>query len=169
MFINDWKSYDLPPGQETEWGMIYSTALFHQMHCLGQIRKYTWSLLESIELNDTDYQQGMMDMLVGRDGGDHLHHCFDYLRQSIQCSGDMSMEWPRTEPDGRRIAVDGWGIPHECKDWVSTHQPSTSHSLTRSSPKSCSTWTGTTSTSLAMTKLLHTNSVDDEKGRHTDI
>lgn len=98
--------------------MIYSTALFHQMHCLGQIRKYTWDLLSSIEKKDTVEQQRMVDMLVGLDGGDHLHHCFDYLRQSIQCSGDMSMEWPRTEPDGRRFAVDGWKIPHECKDWV---------------------------------------------------
>lgn len=33
------------------------------------------------------------------------------------CAGDMSMEWPRTESDGRKIAVDGWGIVHECKNW----------------------------------------------------
>ena len=51
-------------------------------------------------------------------GGEHVGHCFDYLRQSIICSGDMSLEWPKVEPDGRRFEVDGWGIPHECKSWV---------------------------------------------------
>lgn len=49
---------------------------------------------------------------------DHMAHCFDYLRQSLMCHGDMTLEWPRTEPDGRRVVVDGWGIEHQCKDWV---------------------------------------------------
>jgi len=46
-------------------------------------------------------------------------HCFDYIRQALMCAGDMTVEWPRTEEDGRRFAVDGWGVTHECKDWVS--------------------------------------------------
>ena len=33
------------------------------------------------------------------------------------CAGDLTLEWPRTEVDGRRFAVDGWGIEHECRDW----------------------------------------------------
>lgn len=31
----------------------------------------------------------------------------------------MTVEWPREEADGSRFAVDGWGITHECKSWVS--------------------------------------------------
>lgn len=51
--------------------------------------------------------------------GEHVSHCIDYIRQGIMCSGDMAMEWPRTEADGvTRVAVDGWGVPHECKSWV---------------------------------------------------
>lgn len=50
---------------------------------------------------------------------DHISHCFDYLRQAIMCAGDSTLEWPRIESDGRRFAVDGWGVQHQCRDWVS--------------------------------------------------
>ena len=45
---------------------------------------------------------------------DHIGHCFDYLRQAIQCAGDMTLE--STMP-GDQGAVDGWGITHHCRDW----------------------------------------------------
>ena len=76
-------------------------------------------LLDGLTTNDTallTQAQGMAAKLLA---ADHIHHCFDYIRQSLMCAGDMAMEWPRTETDGRRVAVDGWGIPHECKNWVS--------------------------------------------------
>ena len=118
VYIPDWEKYDLPPGQNTSYGMIYSTAVFHQMHCLGQIRRFSWMFLDAIANNDTLEQENIKNMFIKMDHSEHMNHCFDYLRQTIQCGGDMAMEWPRTEPNGLRIAVDGWGIPHECKDWV---------------------------------------------------
>ncbi|KAF2400333.1 hypothetical protein EJ06DRAFT_549053 [Trichodelitschia bisporula] len=117
VFVSDWKKYDLPAGEETPWGTIYSVAVFHQMHCLGQLRRFTWLFLDSIVKNDTEVQESVRHMFTKLDHADHLHHCFDYLRQTIQCGGDMSLEWPRTEADGRRFAVDGWGIPHQCRNW----------------------------------------------------
>ena len=47
----------------------------------------------------------------------HLTHCFDYLRQALQCAGDMSVEWPRNF-EGQSIVV-GWDIPHKCVNWES--------------------------------------------------
>ncbi|KAE9961949.1 hypothetical protein BLS_007965 [Venturia inaequalis] len=117
VFIDNWKDYDLPPGEETEWGMIYSVAVFHQMHCLGQLRRFSWMFLDAITKNNTEEQAAITEMFEKQNHASHLHHCFDYLRQTIACGGDMAMEWPRTEEDGRRFAVDGWGIPHECKNW----------------------------------------------------
>lgn len=99
--------------------MIYSVAVFHQMHCLGQLRRFSWMFLDAITKNNTEEQAAITEMFEKQNHASHLHHCFDYLRQTIACGGDMSMEWPRTEKDGRRFAVDGWGIPHECKNWVS--------------------------------------------------
>jgi hypothetical protein len=99
VYIPDWKKYEYPPGQDTEYGMIYSVALFHQMHCLGQLRRFTWMFLDAITKNDTASMDKIKEMFAS-DHMDHMNHCFDYLRQSIACSGDMAMEWPRTEPDG---------------------------------------------------------------------
>ena len=48
-----------------------------------------------------------------------MYHCFDYIRQALMCHADLTVEWPRTEADGRRFAVDGWGIEHQCTSWVS--------------------------------------------------
>jgi hypothetical protein len=118
VFIDNWEDYDLPPGEKTEWGMIYSVAVFHQMHCLGQLRRFSWMFLDAITKNNTKEQLAIKEMFEKQNHASHLHHCFDYLRQTIACGGDMAMEWPRTEKDGRRFAVDGWGIPHECKNWV---------------------------------------------------
>lgn len=46
----------------------------------------------------------------------HTQHCFDYLSQSILCARDLTIEWARIESHGWRFQVDGWGIPHQCKD-----------------------------------------------------
>jgi hypothetical protein len=50
---------------------------------------------------------------------DHVYHCFDYIRQGLMCNADLTVEWPREEENGERVAVDGWGVEHQCKDWVS--------------------------------------------------
>lgn len=87
--------------------------MFHELHCLGQLRKAYWTLIKGVETGDVRKSK----LLLGKHG-EHVYHCFDYLRQAITCAGDMSMEWPRTEADGRRIAVDGWGAKHTCKSLV---------------------------------------------------
>ena len=40
----------------------------------------------------------------------HSAHCFDYIRQSIMCSADTSLE-------GNTEAGPGWGSKHECTDY----------------------------------------------------
>ena len=47
----------------------------------------------------------------------HPEHCFDYLRQSVMCAADLTLEKARVDPDGHRRATDGWGTSHVCKDW----------------------------------------------------
>ncbi|KAK1048202.1 hypothetical protein LTR33_014905 [Friedmanniomyces endolithicus] len=65
---------------------------------------------------DRENRDEIYDLLLKPQEG-HVWHCFDYIRQALMCAGDMTVEWPRTEEDGRRFAVDGWGVTHECKDW----------------------------------------------------
>ncbi|KAG9594525.1 hypothetical protein KCU77_g3788, partial [Aureobasidium melanogenum] len=115
VYVPESEKYSLPPGEKTFYGEIYSVSLFHQLHCLGQLRKYYWLLIDGVTNNSTSLRP-MVDGLLGP-SGEHVSHCFDYLRQTLQCAGDMALEWPRKEKDGRRFAVDGWGIPHECRSW----------------------------------------------------
>ena len=49
----------------------YSVSVFHQLHCLGVIRR------------------GYYGGVGNEDGGgreEHVGHCFDFLRQAVQCS-----------------------------------------------------------------------------------
>lgn len=111
---NTRQGYHLPPGKSTRHGEVYDISLFHQLHCLANIRAHTYTLQAAL---GRDNWQEIYDILLKK-GEDHVFHCFDYIRQALMCAGDLTVEWPRTEPDGRRFAVDGWGITHECKSWV---------------------------------------------------
>ncbi|KAI4729057.1 hypothetical protein E4T49_03198 [Aureobasidium sp. EXF-10728] len=115
VYVPESEKYSLPPGEKTFYGEIYSVSMFHQLHCLGQLRKYYWLLVDGVSSNSTSLKP-MVEGLLGP-SGEHVSHCFDYLRQTLQCAGDMALEWPRKEEDGSRFAVDGWGIPHECRSW----------------------------------------------------
>ena len=77
------------------------------------MRAAHWTLVDGISTGDLRKAKQLMG-----NGSDHIGHCLDYLRQGVMCAGDMAMEWPRTEPDGRRVAVDGWGATHVCRSWV---------------------------------------------------
>lgn len=101
------------PGKDTRYGQVYDISMWHQLHCLSHMRTYMFTMQASF--NRTNAQQ-VFDVLLAPQA-EHMLHCFDYLRQAIMCAGDMTLEWPSTEPDGRRFAVNGWGIEHKCRDW----------------------------------------------------
>ncbi|KAF2094557.1 hypothetical protein NA57DRAFT_18701, partial [Rhizodiscina lignyota] len=77
-------------------------AVFHQIHCLDIIRVGYYNALNNIT-NDPN----------GHVNDFHLRHCFDYLRQTLMCCGDTSLEWVANGHHG----VDGWGVTHECRDY----------------------------------------------------
>jgi hypothetical protein len=53
------------------------------------------------------------DFDFGIERGPHAAHCFEYLRQSIMCSADSSIE-----PAGSRIqGFLGWGFQRQCKSY----------------------------------------------------
>lgn len=56
--------------------MYYSVSVFHQLHCLGVIRRGYYGGVRGVGVGDGD---------VGG-SGEHIGHCFDYLRQAVQCS-----------------------------------------------------------------------------------
>lgn len=114
--IEDPLTYDLPleEGEKTPSGTIYSVALYHQLHCLSVIRRDYFDLVEGVLSNSTELAT-LVDKQIQMF---HNRHCLDYIRQTLECIADMTLEWKRTELDGSRVQVDGMHIPHECKSKV---------------------------------------------------
>ncbi|KAK8121375.1 hypothetical protein PG999_005495 [Apiospora kogelbergensis] len=91
----------------------FTTSVTHQLHCLHSIV----STFATMTSSDNSTEEGA-DVEAW-----HLSHCFDYLRQSIMCCGDMALEGTHTTfPDGS-IGSDGWDAKHVCKDYrqILTH------------------------------------------------
>lgn len=63
----------------------------------------------------------------------HLMHCFDYLRQTIMCFGDTTLEWLPPPPND--TGSTGWGFEHTCRDynaiseWVEDNRLKTTHGI----------------------------------------
>jgi hypothetical protein len=78
-------------------------SMWHQYHCLDHIRNIITS---------------------GDDGSDHTEHCFHYIRQSILCHADSTLE-PRSrrsfDVEGNEI-FPGDGIVHTCRDFQSIYE-----------------------------------------------
>ncbi|OLN86895.1 hypothetical protein CCHL11_04539 [Colletotrichum chlorophyti] len=85
--------------------------VFHQLHCLYSTMESYYDLLDRMKKGD---KAGKREL--PKDPGwnsEHLNHCWDYLRQTIMCSADVTLEWKKyNEPVGT-----GWGYQHQCKDW----------------------------------------------------
>jgi hypothetical protein len=56
------------------------------------------------------FQTGFGGVELTQEVAHHSAHCFDYLRQSIMCAADTSLE-------GKTEAGPGWGSKHQCTDY----------------------------------------------------
>ena len=75
-----------------------------------------WKLVDG---NSTLVREPPDNDFVARHQQYHMGHCFDYLRQTIQCHADMTVEWVTPDPvEPWRYHVTGWDIPHQCRKWV---------------------------------------------------
>ncbi|PNP51747.1 hypothetical protein THARTR1_07516 [Trichoderma harzianum] len=81
----------------------FSVAVFHQLHCLYLLQS---DLFEALEANITEPHS-------------HTLHCLDYLRESILCTSDSTLEpfKPKFDSAADRKGVDGYGTPHQCRDF----------------------------------------------------
>lgn len=96
--VREWESLT-PPGNG--WVVLepgpraYAVTMYHQLHCLNSMR---YDLTQSkIGKNATVAELG------------HAHHCYNYIRQGLQCGLDLTLE-PTHGGTG--------GITHVCRDWV---------------------------------------------------
>jgi len=78
----------------------FSLSLYHQLHCLDAIR--------------TSF------ILNGTDAALHVEHCLRYLKVSLLCLADTTLEpasWVKDDEGYDLPATNGMGVIHQCKDW----------------------------------------------------
>ncbi|KAL1980703.1 hypothetical protein VTN96DRAFT_3620 [Rasamsonia emersonii] len=84
---------------------VFTTAMPHQLHCL-------YNILAVYAAITSDNPRGLPTEMTF-----HLQHCFEYLRLSIMCCGDVALEGAETTfPDGFD-GSDGWDAMHVCKNY----------------------------------------------------
>ncbi|KAM0276855.1 hypothetical protein ACHAQH_006331 [Verticillium albo-atrum] len=99
---------------------VFTTSVTHQLHCLHAIVKGFASLQsETTTRRRSDDGKGGHDDGAHdpEDGGFHLQHCFEYLRQSILCCGDVTLEGTQTTFPPGFEGSDGWDAKHVCRDY----------------------------------------------------
>ncbi|KAL4910280.1 hypothetical protein BDW74DRAFT_173736 [Aspergillus multicolor] len=88
--------------QEDYWAFT----VYHQIHCLYHIQKAYYNLIRTP--NATDALEGVKES----QGPTHVPHCIDYLRQSVMCCADATLE--PMDDNGR---TSGWDTEHICRDY----------------------------------------------------
>ena len=105
---------------------VFTTAMPHQLHCLVSILIWLPYLSPSNPLTHIT-QYNILEVYYAIAGDNprniptemtfHLQHCFEYLRLSIMCCGDVTLEGAETTfPEGFD-GSDGWDARHVCKDY----------------------------------------------------
>jgi hypothetical protein len=98
---------------------IVELDVFHQLHCLNSLRKLTYPDVYEVDL--TSGSEEAAENIY------HMEHCYEQLRQSLQCSSDIStIFWEWSEKKQKMFG--NVRTTHTCKnfdkirDWAVEHK-----------------------------------------------
>ncbi|KAI6283509.1 hypothetical protein MCOR27_003251 [Pyricularia oryzae] len=94
------------------------TGVAHQLHCLYSTKHAFYDLYYNRTGDKTTPLFGVSWQL------EHLNHCWDYVRQTIMCNPDLTVEW-RGAMEGT-----GWGYERQCKKWEPIYDWLEKHRIT---------------------------------------
>ncbi|EMD36960.1 hypothetical protein CERSUDRAFT_95228 [Gelatoporia subvermispora B] len=84
---------------------FFGLAMYHQLHCLDSLRG---AILGTHHMRSGGGEKEKRDV-------EHSAHCLNYLRQSILCAADVTLE-PEVVR-GSEDVEEGLGVTHVCRDW----------------------------------------------------
>ncbi|KAH8881481.1 hypothetical protein GQ53DRAFT_788029 [Thozetella sp. PMI_491] len=110
--LNTWAGL-LPAS--TGWGkpgeVFSATSMTHQLHCLFMMGRIFSAML----MNQTET---LPSHFLPNDWEWHFMHCIDYMRQSVMCSADVTLEPHQPdEPQDTGPLDGGWNGRHVCKNY----------------------------------------------------
>ena len=85
---------------------FFGLSMYHQIHCLDSLR---YAIL------GREHPAKRM-----RKDVPHPQHCLNYLRQTILCAADLTLE-PEVQPESQDVG-EGLFATHICKDWSKVHE-----------------------------------------------
>ncbi|OAA60884.1 hypothetical protein ISF_05923 [Cordyceps fumosorosea ARSEF 2679] len=87
--------------------------VFHQLHCLNMLRQVLYPL--TYHLDVTSGTQTAKSTIH------HMEHCYEQLRQAIQCSSDLStITWAWSRDKGRYVG--NVHTMHTCRNFDKIHE-----------------------------------------------
>ncbi|KAJ9301008.1 hypothetical protein DTO217A2_7784 [Paecilomyces variotii] len=92
---NQWPESMYLPSDKSKG--VYLLEAYHYLHCLRIVRRTFW---EAVEQRPFTHKPGA-----------HMNHCFDALRQYVQCNADNTPLYTFGD------FTAGDGQVHKCKDW----------------------------------------------------
>ncbi|KAF2119764.1 hypothetical protein BDV96DRAFT_352996 [Lophiotrema nucula] len=109
------KKFDLPAPyiiatSRHEDGPGYMMSVFHSLHCLSYLA--------------THFQRGYGGVALEEEVAHHSAHCFNYVRQSLTCNADTTLEGKTGEGPGE-------GSRHECVDYEALLEWANGHAAMR--------------------------------------
>ncbi|KAH8091344.1 hypothetical protein BXZ70DRAFT_909797 [Cristinia sonorae] len=109
MFPKPWNGFT-SVGPENR---VFAVAVYHQLHCLDIIRGVFVK-----NVNDLD------------EAAHHIEHCLRYLRETILCHADLTLEsafWTEDRYGNTIPGTEGVGVTHQCVDWDQLHDYMEAH------------------------------------------
>ncbi|KAJ5741014.1 hypothetical protein N7493_000886 [Penicillium malachiteum] len=105
--------YGLIPNNNVIQGQknVYLLSAFHQLHCL-----------KALQTMYTALRDGASSHTISTHDTEHMSHCVDYIRQGVECAGDMTLE--HVYGDGRERTS-----THICRSWTEIEQWQRDHSV----------------------------------------
>lgn len=92
---------------------IVELDVFHQLHCLNMMRKLVYPTAYPMDLTSGSEE--------AEDNIFHMEHCYEQLRQSLQCTSDLStITWQWSRKQGRFIG--NVHTMHTCKNFDKIHE-----------------------------------------------
>ncbi|KAF7798153.1 hypothetical protein EIP86_009369 [Pleurotus ostreatoroseus] len=95
---------------------FFSLTMYHQMHCLASLRE---GLVRAQSNGGGGQESGHGHGHAKRDAA-HASHCLNYLRQTILCAADLTLE-PEIAPRSGNVG-EGLAVAHVCRDWGAVHK-----------------------------------------------
>ncbi|KAI0199890.1 hypothetical protein F4808DRAFT_194786 [Astrocystis sublimbata] len=97
--------------------------VFHQLHCLNQIRQYTWK--DHYAKHMADYISDDNRTAVNLDVADpanaqdrmHVDHCIEALRLQLMCSADLTPLLIEVDESSELGLKTDFNVRHRCRRW----------------------------------------------------